>query len=131
MLVWPPQLADLKHEMKLPLDKVDPTRDARLQQALDAAIEHVADRRAGDFDFSAGPPEVDLDLTDELVPLPVPTHRICLGTIRLAWRWANRSNSPDGLVDLGNELGSARIPAVDPDIEQQLGIGRYRRAMVG
>jgi hypothetical protein len=34
-------------------------------------------------------------------------------------------------VDLGNDLGSARVPSVDPDIERLLGIGRYRGPMVG
>ena len=29
------------------------------------------------------------------------------------------------------ELGSARIPSFDPDIEALLGVGRYRPPMVG
>jgi hypothetical protein len=125
--VWPPQLDDLKHEMKI----TETRFDSQLQASLDAAIAEVVDARAGDFDFSGGPPLTDLDLTDDLVPLPVPDHKICLGTIRLAWRWHTRTKSPDGLVDLGNDLGSARVPSVDPDIERQLGIGRYRGPMVG
>lgn len=128
MYVWPPQLEDLKHEMKL----TESRDDSRLQASLDAAISHVEDRRAGDFDFSGGPPVlVDLDLTDEVYPLPVPGHQMCLGTIRLAWRWYLRTKSPDGLVDLGNDLGSARIPSFDTDIEAMLGIGRHRGPMVG
>jgi hypothetical protein len=127
MLVWPPQLGDLKHEMRL----TESRDDARLQVVLDAAIDRVSELRAGDFDFSGGPPAVDLDLTDEVYVLPVPDHRLCLGTIRLAWRWYTRSKSPDGLVDLGNDLGSARVPSIDPDIEQMLSVGRYRRPMVG
>lgn len=127
MLVWPPQLPDLKHEMRV----TDSRDDARLQVNLDAAIGYVEDKRAGDFDFSGGPPAVDTDLTDDEVPLPVPDHKICLGTIRLAWRWYTRTKSPDGLVDLGNDLGSARVPSVDPDIEQMLRVGRYRGPMVG
>lgn len=130
MYTWPPQLEDLQHEMRI--TDTDGLRDSRLQAVLDAAIDRVEELRAGDFDFSGGPPVlVDLDLTDELVPLPVPGHRICLGTIRLAWRWYDRSKSPAGLVDLGNDLGSARVPTIDPDIEQMLGIGRSRGPMCG
>jgi hypothetical protein len=125
--VWPPQLEDLKHEMRL----TDDRDNSRLQAVLDAAIDRVSELRAGDFDFSGGPPLTDLDLTDDVYPLPVPGHRICLGAIRLAWRWYTRSKSPDGLVDLGNDLGSARVPSIDPDIEQLLGVGRYRGPMVG
>ena len=126
MYTWPPQLADLKHDLKIK----DSRDDAHLQSQLDAAIEYVEDRRAGDFDFSGGPPEVDTDLSDFVVPLPVPGHRICLGAIRLAGRWYNRLKSPDGLVDLG-DAGSTRIPSIDADIEQMLGIGRYRKPMIG
>lgn len=127
MLVWPPQLADLKHEMKIS----DSRDDSRLQVSLDAAMERVSELRAGDFDFSGLPPLADVDLTDDEVPLPAPTHRICLWTLRLAWRWYTRTKSPDGLVDQGNDLGSARIPSVDPDIEAGLGVGRAREPMVG
>lgn len=126
MYTWPPQLADLKHDLKIG----DSRDDARLQSQLDAAIEFVEDKRAGDFDFSGRPPTIDTDLSDAIVPLPVPGHRMCLGAIRLAGRWYNRLRSPDGLVDMG-DAGSVRIPTVDPDIEQMLGIGRYREPMCG
>jgi hypothetical protein len=53
-----------------------------------------------------------------------------LGTVRLAARWHNRRRSPDGMLDMG-ELGNARIPTGDPDIERLLGIARFRGPMVG
>lgn len=126
MYSWPPQLQDLKHDLKIK----DNRDDSLLQSQLDAAIEHVEERRAGDFDFSGRPPVVDIDLSDDEYPLPVPGHKICLGTIRLAGRWYNRLKSPDGMVDMG-EAGSVRIPTTDADIEMMLGIGRYREPMIG
>ncbi|MBB2500264.1 hypothetical protein H5411_14160 [Amycolatopsis echigonensis] len=48
-----------------------------------------------------------------------------LGTVRLAAREFARRRSPEALIDMG-ELGSARIPSFDPDIERLLGIGRFR-----
>lgn len=126
MYSWPPQLQDLKHDLKIK----DNRDDSLLQSQLDAAIEHVEERRAGDFDFSGRPPVVDIDVSDDEYPLPVPGHKICLGTIRLAGRWYNRLKSPDGMVDMG-EAGSVRIPTTDADIEMMLGIGRYREPMIG
>ena len=127
MLVWPPQLADLKHEMRV----TDSRNDAALQNQLDAAIDRVSELRAGDFDFTGSPPLTEDELGPDEVALPSPSVRIILGTMRLAWRWYNRTKSPDGLVDMGNDLGSARVPSIDPDIEQMLGVGRHREPMVG
>lgn len=126
MYTWPPQLTDLKHDLKIR----DTRDDSLLQSQLDAAIEYVEDKRGGDFDFSGQPPLIDTDLTDLYAPLPVPGHRMCLGCIRLAGRWYNRLKSPDGMVDMG-DAGTARIPTTDADIEQMLGIGRYREPMIG
>lgn len=109
---WPPQLQDVKGV------STDSRDDVALQDALDAAVDWVEDARAGDFDFGDDP------------TLPEPPYRVFRGTIQLAKRWVNRLNSPDGLVDMG-ELGAARIPSVDPDIERQLGVGRWRRPLVG
>lgn len=53
-----------------------------------------------------------------------PTEDLFLGTIRLAHRWHVRRRSPDGLVNM-SDLGTARVPSFDPDIERLLGIGRY------
>lgn len=109
-LTWPPTLADLKNDMKIPLD--DTRDDVILTQVLDAAIDKVTEIKAGVYDFGVAP------------DLPVPPVRIVLGTIRLAGRWHTRRRSPDGLVAMA-ELGAARVPSFDPDIERMLGIGRY------
>lgn len=119
MASWPPQLRDVLKELpdRDVGDEVDPVLLAR----LDAAVAYVeGDRgRAGEFNFSGA-----------ATGLPDPPRDVFLGTVLLAMRWYNRRNSPDGLVDLG-ELGSARIPSVDPDIERMLGVGRFRAPMVG
>lgn len=112
---WPPQLQDLKLEMH----RDDDRDDATLQTSLDAAVEHVEEHREGDFDF---------DGTFPLLPGPGP--KIVLGTLRLAHRWFLRATTPDGLVSMG-ELGSVRIPSSDVDIEEMLGIKRFRAPMVG
>lgn len=56
---------------------------------------------------------------------PAPPADLKLGTLRLAGRLHSRRRSPDGLVFAG-DYGSSRIPAIDPDIERLLGIGRFR-----
>lgn len=115
---WPPTLADLKDDLgKTPEDVRD---DARLTVQLNAAIAHVKKLRAGSLNFD----------NDPFSDLPSPGEDIALGAVRLAGRWHNRRRSPDGLVDMG-ELGSSRIPTLDPDIERLLGVGRYREPMVG
>lgn len=110
---WPPTLDELKADRKIDLD--DTRDDDALQQELDAAVSFV-ERVRPEFQYTA-------DATSDA---PAPTADIRLGTIRLASRWYDRRKSPDGLVYQGQEQGSSRIPAVDPDIERQLGIGRYR-----
>jgi hypothetical protein len=98
----------------------DSRDDVALQDALDAAVAYVEEARAGDFNFTGAAGSL----------LPVPDYKVFRGTVQLARRWFNRLNSPDGLVDMG-ELGSARIPSVDADIQMQLGLGRFRNPMVG
>lgn len=61
--------------------------------------------------------------------LPAPDADLVLGTLRLAGRWHTRRRSPDGLVGVG-ELGSTRVPLVDPDIQQLLRIGRWAPSVV-
>jgi hypothetical protein len=113
---WPPQLQDLKDYLGLS----DNRDDATLATSLDAAVEWVEGARAGDFNFAGDP--------DSLLPNPGQT--LSQGTVRLASRWQNLRRSPDGLIDMG-ELGSARIPGSDIDIERMLRIGRFRAPMVG
>ncbi|MFI6308487.1 head-tail connector protein [Amycolatopsis thailandensis] len=110
MTTWPPPLADLKADMKVPGEGDDP----RLQACLDAAATFVEAIRS-DVDYRPNP------LPDAKVPTP----DLALGTIRLAARWFTRRRSPEALVDMA-ELGSARIPSFDPDIDRLLGIGRFR-----
>ncbi|QFU87876.1 phage head-tail connector protein [Amycolatopsis sp. YIM 10] len=111
-MTWPPTLDDLKADLKIP--ESDTRDDAVLAQQLAAAIAFIQ-RVRPEFNYAADP----------LTELPEPTADLELGTLRLAGRWFTRRRSPDALVAMG-ELGSARIPAFDPDIERLLGIGRFR-----
>lgn len=124
--MWPPRLEDLKVDLGLGVAD-DGRDDAALAQLLAAAVALVERELWGDFDFD-GTFVAQLEPGD--VPPPLPTADVELGAIRLAARWWARRRSPDGLVVDGGELGSARIPTVDSDIERLLGIGRWRRPMV-
>lgn len=121
-LPWPPQLDDVKAE--LGKSREDTNSDANLQVVLDAAVDYVEAHRAGDFNFTGTDKDADGIL------LPDPPHRIRLGTIRLAVRWHALRRSPDGLVDAG-EFGTVRVPSVPADIERLLGVGAWRRPLVG
>lgn len=114
---WPPQLDDLKAEMRV--DRADTADDANLQVALDAAVEYVESKRAGDFNFSGA--------VGSLLPTPGP--KIVLGTLRLAVREHTLRRSPDGMIDNG-EFGRVAVPRGMADIELLLGIGVYRNPMV-
>jgi len=114
--MWPPPLADLKSDMN---DIVDDRNDVALQRVLDASVSFVEGVRP-QFNYDADP----------LSDLPDPTADLALGTLRLAGRWYTRRKSPDALVAMG-ELGSARIPSFDPDIDRLLRIGRWAKAIVG
>lgn len=109
---WPPTLADLKLDLKI--DEGDTRDDEVLVRQLAAAVAFVQRVRPG-FNYDS----------DALSDLPAPTADLELGTVRLAGRWFTRRRSPDALVAMG-DLGSARIPSFDPDIERLLGIGKYR-----
>jgi hypothetical protein len=115
---WPPQLQDLKDYVGVS----DNRDDVTLAVALDSAVDYVQDVLAGSYNFVGDPLLALL--------LPAPTARIVQGTLLYASRLHNRRRSPDGTVDMG-ELGTARIPSNDPDIERLLGIGRWRAPMVG
>lgn len=112
--VWPPALADLKDDLRIPLD--NERDDAALQRELNAAVAEVQ-RVRPDLDYTADPMLLDT--------VPRPDWDVVLGTIRLAGRWHTRRRSPDGLVAMG-ELGTARVPSFDPDIERLLKVGRYQ-----
>lgn len=113
---WPPQLQDVKEYVGVS----DNRDDATLIAALDAAVSYVEDVLAGSYNF----------IGDPLSLLPAPSPRVVQGTLLYAFRLHNRRRSPDGTIDMG-ELGAARIPSNDPDIERLLGIGRWRAPMVG
>ena len=117
-LPWPPQLEDVRRELKRADD--DRADDPLLQSRLDAAVAWVEEQRADDFTFTGVP----------TATMPAPDAKVWLGTVLMVVRWHQRRASPDGLVDMG-DLGSARVPSVDPDIERMLGVGRYRAPMVG
>ncbi|WP_435582916.1 phage head-tail connector protein [Amycolatopsis thermoflava] len=110
MMSWPPELTELKADLKIGDDR----DDVVLQRQLDASVTFVQRVQPG-FNYD----------DDPTVDLPEPDADLVLGTVRLAGRWFTRRRSPDALVAMG-ELGSARIPSFDPDIERLLRIGRYR-----
>lgn len=107
---WPPNLDDLKSDMRI----TDTRDDVRLQDQLDAARAFVRAVHGGRFNVDADP----------FSPLPTPDADMALGTVRLAARWHTRGRSPDGLVQSG-DLGSARVSSFDADIDRQLRIGRH------
>ena len=97
-------LTELKNDQSL--DAMATTRDdASLLRDLEAAMDWVEDHR----------PDLSY-LGAHTVP-----RYVRLGTLRLAARWFVRRSSPTGMLDLG-EGGAARVPYVDPDIYNQLGI---------
>lgn len=120
MGLWPPQLLDFKTHLGIP----DNRDDAALTQVLDAAAALVERELWGDFDFDGG------ELDEAGHPLPTPTPDVTTGVLYQAARWWSRRRSPDGLVVDASELGSARVPSLDSDIERMLGVGRWRRPMV-
>lgn len=117
MAAWPPLLPALKLDMGIAVD--DTRDDTRLQTQLDAAISFV-ERIRPRFNYDEDPEST----------CPAPTDDLVLGTLRLAARWHTRRRSPQGLVDMG-ELGTARIPSFDPDIDRLLRIGRHAIPAVG
>lgn len=113
---WPPQLQDLKDYVGVSDDR----DDVSLSVALHTAVSYVEDALAGEYNFAGTVGSL----------LPAPVGRVNAGTVLYAARLHNRRRSPDGMIDMG-ELGSARIPTFDPDVERLLGIGRWRTPMVG
>lgn len=118
-MTWPPTLEALKDDLGDEYSQGSDSADDRLQRCLDAAVVFVERVREGEFSFDADP----------LSELDPPDADLELGTIRLAERWYTRRRSPDGLIQMA-ELGSARVTSFDPDIDRQLGIGRYRGPVI-
>lgn len=102
-------VTELKHDMNL--DLTDTRDDAVLTETLDAAVTFVE--------------RIRMDSVDWIDSAPAD---VKLGTIRLAARWFTRRRSPAALIEMG-DLGAARVPSFDPDIERLLRIGRYAPAV--
>jgi hypothetical protein len=119
-MAWPPTLAEFKIDLKI--DPNDTRDDARLTTDLAAAVSFV-ERVRPDFEY------------DPLDPAqfgkPAPNADTRLGTLRLAGRWNLRRRSPDGMIAVSQEMGSARVPSFDPDIDRLLRLGRHQKARVG
>lgn len=114
MSTWPPQLADLKTDLKIDLS--DTLDDDRLTMDLDAAIAWAL-RLGKPYRF---------DLTDpDQVGLPDPPADFWLGTVRYAGRLNDRRRSRDGMINMG-ELGVGRVTSYDNDIDRLMGIGKFR-----
>jgi len=120
--MWPPDLTALKADLRSRGESVSDldADDDQLQQVLDAAIAKVQEVRSGDFNFDDDPES----------ELPDPGADLVLGTLRLAGRWHTRRRSPDGMVQMAQEMGATRVPSFDPDIDRLLGIGRYRGPVI-
>jgi hypothetical protein len=112
-MTWPPTLDELKDDLKIAHD--DTRDDTVLQRQLDASVEFVQRVRRSSFNFEDDPQSL----------LPAPSADLWLGTVRLAGRWFTRRRSPDALIAMADSA-SSRVPSFDPDIDRQLGIGRFR-----
>lgn len=112
-MAWPPTLADVKSDAKI----TDTRDDVALQRMLDAAVAFYERVKRGVYNFTG-------DSGDDN-PAPGPDQE--LGIIRLTLRWKARQNSPEALITAG-ELGSARVPSFDPDIDRMLRLGRFAPA---
>lgn len=99
-------------------DLSDPERE-RLERVFDAAVEFVESIHCGRFNFTGQPST-----------LPLPGHRFKLGTLMLARRWHTRRRSPAMLVAAA-EMGAARVPWTDEDINRLLKLGRHAYPEVG
>lgn len=118
-MTWPPTLDDVKGDLGIEL--TDTRDDGPLEARLAAAVAFVERVR----------PEFRYDLTQvDQVELPMPDADTWLGTILLASRWHARRRSPAALIEMG-ELGSARVPSFDPDIDRLLRLGRHVKPGVG
>jgi len=112
--MWPPDLDALKADMRQRGVTLDDADDVQLTIVLDASVAFTERVHSGGYNFT----------DDPLIELPAPTPDLELGTVRLAARWHTRRRSPDGLISMA-ELGAARVPSFDPDIERLLRIGRF------
>lgn len=125
--VWPPCLTDLRNDAGKAADDQDDSDDGSLSMVLDAAITRVTYLKGDEYDLDDDP----TGESDSGGIRIAPDFDLILGTIRLARRWHDRRRSPDGAAIMAGDLGTARVPAYDPDIERLLKIGRYARPQDG
>lgn len=122
ILTWPPTLDMVRNDIRrddpdVALTELD---KERLRSVLQAATRFVLGIHQDRYNFTG-------DLGS---PLPEPPEDIVLGTIRLAGRWHTRRRSPDALIEMG-EMGTSRVPSIDPDIDRMLKLGRHTKPQVG
>lgn len=117
VLAWPPQLRELKADLRIKPGDTD--EDLSLAMQLAAAIEFVEGVRGDAFNF----------YDESASALPDPSKTLALGTIRLAGRWQERRRTPDGMVGMADSA-TGFISTFDPDIDRMLGIGRYRDPVI-
>ena len=109
---WPVTLADLKIDAQI--DPDDTRDDVAMQVVLSAAVSFIERVHGERYTFVGEP----------TLLLPAVPYDMRLGTARLAYRWHMRRRSPDALVAMG-EMGSARVPSFDPDIDRMCRLGRF------
>lgn len=85
----------------------------RLARVFDAAVEFVERIHRGRYNFT-GEPSV----------LPLPGKTLKLGTVMLARRFHTRRRSPAMLVAAA-DMGAAKVPWQDEDINRLLRLGRH------
>lgn len=94
-------------------DDLSESERQRLERVFDAAVEFVERVHLGRFNF-----------TGEPSALPAPGKTMGLGTVMLARRWHTRRRSPQMLVAAA-EMGAAKVPWQDEDINRLLRLGRH------
>jgi hypothetical protein len=115
-------LDELVNELQEDADTEEELSDAerlRLVRVFDAAVEFVEIIHGARFNF-----------TGQISPLPLPRKTIILGTLMLAKRWHTRRRSPEMLVAAA-DMGAARVPWIDEDINRLLKLGRHAYPEVG
>lgn len=106
-------------EDELTAEELSDAERARLERVFDAAVEFVERIHCGRFNFTGQPST-----------LPVPNFNLKLGTVMLAKRWHTRRRSPQMLVSAA-DMGAARVPSFDPDIDRLLRLGKHAVPEVG
>ncbi len=91
----------------------------RLERVFDAAVEFVEIIHRSRYNFTGQPSA-----------LPLPPKTFQLGVLMLAKRWHTRRRSPEMLVAAA-DMGAARVPWTDEDINRLLKLGKHAYPEVG